>query len=79
MKDLTKKLTLVLNTKDRAEFLHHSLNYYLKIAFKGTIIVCDASSETNLKKNELFFDKLKSLRIKHLKVKKKQVPSIFDS
>ncbi|MBJ13403.1 MAG: hypothetical protein CMG62_10080 [Candidatus Marinimicrobia bacterium] len=77
--DLTKKLTLVMNTKDRDEFLHHSLSYYSNIGFNGTIIVCDASSQSILKKNELFIKKIKSLRIKHLKVKKKQVSSIFES
>ena len=45
MTDLTKKLTLVMNTKDRAEFLHYSLKYYSRIGFKGTIIVCDASTK----------------------------------
>ena len=65
MLDYTKDLSLFLNTKDRPNFLNLCLKYYSAIGFKGKIILCDASSDKNIRVNKLLINDLESLDIKH--------------
>ena len=61
------KLTIVIPTKDRTEFVERFLNYYVKTKCIYPFLICDSSNEENLSKNIKLINKYKNLiDIKHI-------------
>ena len=71
----SKKLTLIIATKNRPKFIRRIINYYNHTNFKGKIIICDSSDKKELIELKEYLKEVKlSINLFH---KKTIVPRIL--
>lgn len=64
---MSEKLTLIIPTKDRSDFLRRALRYYSQVSCQFTLLICDSSNDAELERNISTIAEYKeSLKINHL-------------